>query len=61
MNKKELLFISLGIFLTVIVWVVADIYHASVEDKIKDRVELPDLRNYTIDKKVLEIIKSRED
>lgn len=61
MNKKELLFISLGIFLTVIAWVVADIYHASVEDKIKDRIELPNFKDYKIDKKVLEIIKNRED
>ncbi len=61
MNKKELLFISIGIFLTVIVWMIADIYHASIEDKIKDKIELPNLKNYLIDKKVLEIIKNKND
>ena len=37
MNQKELLLITLGIFLTVIAWLMADIYHVS---KVKKQVEI---------------------
>lgn len=61
MNKKELLFLSVGVFLTVIAWLVADIYHASTEDKIKSRIEVPKLDNYKISKELLEVIKSKNE
>lgn len=60
MNKKELLFISIGVFLTVIAWVVADIYHAATEEKIKTRVNVPTLNNYKIEKNLLEVLKNKE-
>ncbi len=46
MNKKELLFLSIGVFLTVIAWLVADVYHASTEEKIKSKFDIPKLDNY---------------
>lgn len=61
MNKKEFLYISIGIFLTVIVWVVAEIYHTATEEKIKDKIEIPIVENYKINKNVLEIIENKED
>lgn len=53
MNKRELLIISICIFLTVIAWLVADIYNATTQDKIKTRVELPSLQKYNISKDLL--------
>ena len=41
MNKKELLLLSIGIFLTVLSWLVADVYHAASEEKIKAKIEIP--------------------
>jgi len=61
MNKKELLFIAIGIFLTVVAWVVADIYHAASEEKIKTKIEIPKLENYQINKNLLEIIEKKQD
>jgi len=61
MNKKELLFLSIGVFLTVIAWLVADIYHVSTEEKIKSKIEVPKLDNYKISKELLEIIKNKNE
>ncbi len=59
MNRKELLLLSIGIFLTVIAWLVADIYHATTREKIKTKVELPSLSNYEIDPKILDILEKK--
>lgn len=61
MNRKEVLFLSIGIFLTVVAWVVADIYHASTEEKIKTRVDIPTLNNYKIDSNLLETLKNKQE
>jgi len=60
MNKKEILFLSIGVFLTVIAWVVADIYHAATEEKIKSRVNIPTLNDYHINTDLLNKLKSKE-
>lgn len=61
MNRKEFLYIVIGIFLTVIAWVIADIYHAATEEKIKNKLEIPKIENYKIEKNILEIIENKED
>jgi hypothetical protein len=57
MNKKELLLLSIGIFLTVLSWLVADVYHAASEEKIKAKIEIPIVKNYQIDKDILDNLK----
>ncbi len=59
MNKKEILLLSIGVFLTVIAWLVADIYHASTEDKIKSKINLPRIHQYKINKDILETLKNK--
>lgn len=54
MNRKEILILSIGIFLTAFAWLVADVYHAATEEKIKTKVEIPVVNNYRIDKTVLD-------
>lgn len=61
MNRKELLYLSIGVFLTVIAWVVADIYHAASEEKIKARVDIPTLNNYKINVELLETLKNKQE
>lgn len=61
MNKKEILFIAIGIFLTIIAWFIADLYHVSTEQKIKDKIEIPKIENYQIKKDVLEIIENKKE
>ncbi len=59
MNKKEILILSICVFLTVIAWLVADLYRASNESKIKMKIELPLIENYEIKKEILEILKNK--
>ncbi len=59
MNRKEVLLLSIGVFLTVIAWLIADIYHASTEDKIKSRMSLPQVYQYKISKDLLETLKNK--
>ncbi|MEK7597448.1 MAG: hypothetical protein AAB441_02270 [Patescibacteria group bacterium] len=59
MNRKEVLLLSIGVFLTVIAWLIADIYHASTEDKIKSRISLPQVYQYKISKDLLETLKNK--
>ena len=59
MNKKEILLLSMGVFLTVVAWLIADIYHASTEDKIKSKISSPQVYQYKINKDILETLKNR--
>jgi len=59
MNRKEVLLLSIGIFLTVVAWLIADIYHASTEDKIKSRMSLPQVYQYKISKDLFETLKNK--
>lgn len=61
MNRKELLFLSIGIFLTVIAWLIADVYHAATEEKIKIRVEAPSLTNYQINTEILKTLQEKKE
>jgi hypothetical protein len=59
MNRKEILLLSMGVFLTVICWLIADIYHASTEDKIKSKMSLPQIYKYKISKDVFDTLKNK--
>ena len=59
MNRKEVLLLSIGVFLTVIYWLIADIYHTSKEDKIKSRLSIPKVYQYKISKDLLETLKNK--
>jgi len=62
MNKKELLLISIGIFLTVICWLIADVYHASTYGKTQYSVgTVPKSYDYQIDKEIFnKLLEKRE-
>lgn len=59
MNRKEVLLLSIGVFLTVIGWLIADIYHASTEDKIKSRIVIPQVQQYKISKEMLKTLRNK--
>jgi len=61
MNRKELLLLSIGVFLTVIAWLVADIIHASSQEKVKVNMEIPTLKKYQINKNLLNTLKNKVD
>jgi hypothetical protein len=53
MNKKEFFLISLTVFLIVLAWLVADIYHVSQQEKIQTP-QLPIIKNYNLDNGILD-------
>ena len=59
MNRKELLLLSVGVFLTVIAWLVADIIHASSQEKVKINMDIPSLKRYQINKNLLNNLKNK--
>lgn len=60
MNKKELLLLSIGIFFTVIAWLMADIYHAATTEKIKTKIEGPAYKKYEISTDLLQVLEQRQ-
>jgi hypothetical protein len=59
MKKNEILILSIGVFLTVICWLIADIYHASSEEKVKSNITFPQVYKYRINKQLMETLKNK--
>lgn len=56
MNKRELFILSIGIFFTVVAWVIADFFHISTQTKTKARIRVPTENKYDINSKILKIL-----
>lgn len=59
MNKRELLVISIGIFMTIIAWMIADLYHTkqtTVVDEVANQVFVP---SYKINPTIFTILKEK--
>lgn len=60
MKRKEFLVISITIFLTIIAWLIADIYHVSTTEKVKlinPKVLKP--MNVNIDTKIFKLLEEK--
>lgn len=60
MDKKELLILSIIIFLSVIMWLIADIYHSMSVSKIKESELPPTIINYKVDKNILDLLENKQ-
>jgi hypothetical protein len=58
MNQKELLVISLTIFLTIIAWVISELYLIRKDTPTEEQIESVSL-NYSIDTAVLDALESK--
>jgi hypothetical protein len=61
MRQKEFLIISITIFLTIIAWLMADIYHISTTEKVKlisPKVLKP--INVNIDTEIFKVLEERK-
>jgi len=56
MNKKEFLLISIGFFLTIIAWLVIDIYHIQTRKEKNLGLAPISMTDYKISKKILDIL-----
>lgn len=59
MTQKEIFIISIIIFLTVIAWLLTDIYHASVNEKLKVNIEKVEPINYDINADFFRVLKEK--
>lgn len=59
MNKKELLVISIGIFLTIVAWMVADLYHTKQTTVVEEIVNQADIPTYKINPTIFSILKEK--
>lgn len=60
MNKKEFLILSVTIFLTAIAWLLADIYRATTQQKVKEEVQAPQIKSYQIREDVLKTLEIKK-
>lgn len=59
MNKKEFFLISVTIFLTVVIWLIADIYYVTQKQRIKTP-NLPNVKNYNLDNEIFNQLNKKE-
>ncbi|CAN5172793.1 hypothetical protein BH09PAT2_BH09PAT2_00660 [soil metagenome] len=58
MNQKELFFISTSVFLTIIAWVVFELYGIQNTTPTQQQIDSVTL-NYTIDTKIFETLRNK--
>jgi len=58
---KELLILSLGIFVTIIAWMMIDIYH--IQTKINEQINIKPAQvpNYVMDSTIIEVLKEKNE
>lgn len=61
MNKKEVLIISISIFLTILAWVIIDLYH--IQKRINETTNIKPIQipNYKMDKKLIDLLRERKE
>jgi hypothetical protein len=59
MKKRELLILSIAVFLTIISWVVIEIYKVKNSQIIQEDIQLPEVKRYNIDTSIIEKLKKR--
>ena len=60
MKNKEFLIISVGIFLTIIAWIVIDIYHIKTTVIRTESIKSVSIPNYEIDKTIIDAVMSKK-
>lgn len=56
MNRKEFLIISVGIFLTIIAWIIIDIYHIKSSKFNTASLKQVTLVDYEVNKKIINLV-----
>ncbi|OGK10533.1 hypothetical protein A2767_04705 [Candidatus Roizmanbacteria bacterium RIFCSPHIGHO2_01_FULL_35_10] len=56
MNHKELFWISLTIFLTIVLWMIMDIYRARTQITVESELKSLETVNYTVNPDILNVL-----
>lgn len=60
MKKKEILILSITIFLTVIAWTLAEIIHTSSKKTDTEVKSLQEIKSFRLNKSIFDIIETKE-
>ncbi len=60
MKRKEILIISIAVFLTIVAWVVIELYKVQNSQIIEEDIQLPEVKRYNIDTSIIEKLKKRD-
>lgn len=61
MKGKELLILSLGVFLTIVAWMALDIYH--IQTKISNQINIKPAQvpGYVMDKTIIDVLQQKKE
>lgn len=61
MKGKELLILSLGVFLTIVAWMILDVYH--IQTKINEQMNIKSVQapSYVMDKTIIDLLKQKKE
>ncbi len=59
MKRKEILYLSICIFLTVVIWLVADLFFAANKDMREEQIANPVLLQYKLDPNIITIVEQK--
>jgi len=59
MNQKELFWISVTVFLTIVAWMILDIYRVRTQTTVKSGFESLQIVDFTIRSDILKILKEK--
>lgn len=54
MNQKEILVLAVGIFLTIVAWMIIDIYHIQTQEVVDTEIKPVTIPQYKIDTHVFD-------
>lgn len=60
MKQKEFLILAIGIFLTIVAWVVIEVYKVQNTQIIEEEIELPTVKRYDIDTSVIDKLQQKQ-
>lgn len=60
MKQKEFLIIAIGVFLTIVAWVVIEVYKVRNTQIVEQEIELPTVKRYDIDTSVIDKLREKQ-
>jgi hypothetical protein len=60
MKPREILIISIGIFMTIIAWVVIEIYKVNNSQLVQETIQLPTVKKYEVDLTVIDKLRNKK-
>lgn len=60
MNRKELLLVSICVFLTVVAWMISDLYHIQNRSNLERQIRAARIPKYNIDVSAFEVLDSKK-